>query len=275
MVRVRRGTWLLAILAAALLIAAGCQRGEEPTTTGVSTIKSGKLTVGSDIPFEPFEFEKDGKLTGFDVEMVEEIARRLGLTVEWVDTDFDTIFTQLAAARFDAVASATTITDERKKQVGFTDSYYASQQALTVNRDKSPGVKTTDDLRSGDTVAVQEGTTGQTWAQDNLASKGVQVRAFAEAPDTYTALEAGTVTGVIFDEPSAIAEAKKRPSLQVVQTIDTGERYGFAVNPRNAALLDAMNEALRDMISDGTYSKIYANYPDLPPGGDITKATTK
>lgn len=260
---------VLAVACLVLLVAGACRQAPE-VTEELTTVKKGTLTVGSDIPFEPFEFEKDGKLTGFDVELVEEIARRLGLEVEWVDTDFEGIFTQLAAGRFDAVASATTITEERKKQVNFTRPYYLAQQALIVNSQKTPNIKSTDDLKQGDTVAVQEGTTGKKWAEENLARNGVEIRSFPEAPDTYIALEAGSVTGVIFDEPSGIAEAQKRPALKVVETIDTGERYGFAVNPKNEKLLARMNKALDETISDGTYAKIYARYPDLPPGGDIT-----
>jgi ABC-type amino acid transport substrate-binding protein len=165
------------------------------------TIEDGVLTVGSDIPFAPFEFREGGELTGFDVELVEEMARRLDLEVTWVDTAFDTIFTQLAAGRFDVVASATTITPERQEQVNFSDPYYRAQQALAVNTQESPDIRSVDGLGQRDAVAVQTGTTGEIWARENLEPNGVQIRSFPEAPDTYTALEAGTVTGVIFDEP--------------------------------------------------------------------------
>src|SRR5918992_2218290 len=112
--------------------------GGAPATGGVTTVEEGVLTVGSDIPFPPFEFRESGELTGFEVELVEELARRLDLRVRWVDNAFDTIFTQLAAGRYDVVASATTITEERQQMVDFTDPYYAAQQALTVNTERTP-----------------------------------------------------------------------------------------------------------------------------------------
>lgn len=273
MKRVRRAA---AVLSSILLLAAiGCQRRTTEPAEGEipGLVKAGQLTIGSDIPFEPFEFEKDGKLTGFDVELVEEMAKRLDLKPEWVDTDFATIFTQLAAGKFDMVASATTITDERKKQVDFTDGYMVSLLALVINTTKTPNVKTTNDLKSGDTVAVQDGTTSKTYADGQLAPKGVQVRAFPEAPDTYTALEAGQVTAVIFDEPSAIAEVNKRPTLKIVYTFDTGDRYGFAVNPQNSKLLSELNRVLKEMIEDGTYARIFGKYPDLPKSGDVSKSS--
>ena len=269
----------------ALALAAGCggddddgAAGTEVTQTGgteglpeFSTENEGILTVGSDVPFPPFEFREGNELTGFDVDLMEEIASRLGLDdVRWVDTSFDTIFTQLAGGRFDAVASATTITEERSQVINFSDAYYLAQQALTVNAAETPDIASVDELSEGDVVAVQQGTTGEIWSRDNLP-EGVEIRSFPEAPDTYTALEAGNVTAVLFDEPSAITEAERRTDLEVVETIDTGERYGFPVNPRNEELLEAINIVLAEMIEDGTYAEIYAAYPGLPPGGNIAE----
>jgi ABC-type amino acid transport substrate-binding protein len=232
-----------------------------------STIEDGVLTVGSDIPFPPFEFREGGELTGFDIEMVNEMASRLGVEPNYVDTAFDTIFTQLAAGQFDMVASATTITPERAEQVNFTEPYYRAQQALTINTEETPDIASPDDLGEGDVVAVQRGTTGETWAQENLEPNGVEIRSFPEAPDTYTALEAGNVTAVVFDEPSAVEEAKRREALEVVDTIDTDEEYGFPVNPDNQELLDALNGALQEMIDDGTYTEIYEQwFPEAPAG---------
>jgi polar amino acid transport system substrate-binding protein len=262
---------LLAGVVALAMVAASCG-GDEPAIDAggdgqVATITPGVLTVGSDIPFPPFEFREGGDLTGFDVELVEEIASRLELTVEWLDTPFDTIFTQLAGGQFDMVASATTITPEREQQVAFTISYYFAQQALSINAEETPDIDSVDDLGEGDSVAVQTGTTGEDYARETLEPNGVEVVSFPEAPDTYTALEAGRVTGVIFDEPSAVEEAERRPSLEVVEAIDTDEEYGFPVDPSNAELLDAANEALQAMIDDGTYQSIYDTwFPDAPAG---------
>jgi polar amino acid transport system substrate-binding protein len=238
---------------------------EEPA---FGTVVEGELTVGSDIPFPPFEYRENGELTGFDVDLIEEIAERLGLETNWIETDFDTIFTQLAAGRFDVVASATTITEEREQMVNFTEAYYLAQQALVVNTGETPDIQSLEDLSAGDVVAVQAGTTGEAWARENVPD-GVDVRSFPNAPDTYIALEAGNVTAVIFDEPSAVAEAREREELDVATVIDTGERYGFAVNPENEQLLDEINRVLREIIDDGTYADIYGRYEDLPPGGRI------
>lgn len=99
----------------------------------VTTKKAGTLLVGSDIPYPPFEFREGGKLVGFEIDLMNEIADRLGLKAEFVDTDFDTIFTQLAGGRYDVVIAASTITEEREKEVNFSDGYFNAQQSLTVN----------------------------------------------------------------------------------------------------------------------------------------------
>jgi ABC-type amino acid transport substrate-binding protein len=129
-------------------------------------------------------------------------------------------------------------------------------------------IQSVDDLASGDVVGVQKGTTGESWAKENLP-EGVEIRSFPEGPDAYTALEAGQLDAVINDEPTALAEVSERPSLEVAEKIDTGEAYGIAVNPENKELLDAVNAALGEIIADGTYDKIYSKYGDLPPGGSV------
>jgi len=280
---IRRNRYLLvlmALLAALALFAAACGE-EEPTTPAggdgedteapeFTTLEDGVLTVGSDIPYPPFEFKKEGELIGLDMDLVNEIADRLGLTTKIIDTGFDTIFTQLAGGRYDVVIAASTITPEREEQVNFSDPYYNAQQSLTVNTTERDDIKSVDDLQDGDVIAVQGGTTGKAWAEDNLA-EGIEIRSFPEGPDGYTALEAGDVDGVINDEPTALAEIAGREGLELVQQIPTGESYGIAVDPENEELLDAINEVLAEIIEDGTYDDIYGSYPDLPPGGNIAQ----
>lgn len=286
----RRLVALMALLTALLLVAAACGATEgdtdsdtdsdtgSGTETGegeeeLATIEEGVLTVGSDIPYPPFEFREAGELTGLDIDLIKEIGERLELEVSdenIVDTSFDTIFTQLAGARFDVVVAASTITPEREEEVNFSDPYYNSQQSLTV--ESGSDIATVDDLAEGDVVGVQNGTTGKAYAEDNVPD-GVEIRSFKQGPDGYTALEAGQVDAVINDEPTALAEIEGRggETLELVETLDTGEAYGIAVDPNNEALLEAVNETLAEIIEDGTYQEIYDAYPDLPPGGSVVE----
>lgn len=262
--------WLLLVFALALLVAAcgdddegaGAECASEPA---VETNEPGILTVGSDIPYPPFEdFDANGEAIGFDVDLMNEIGCRLGLEVRWVDTDFDTIFTQLAQGNFDVVASATTITEEREQMVDFTTPYFNANQALTINVNETPDIEGWADLKSGDTVAVQTGTTGAIWAKENLEPLGIIIREFVQPPDCFAALESGQVIGAIIDiDPSLEAEAT-RPGIVVAEEIVTGEAYGFAVNPANEALLAAVNAAFADMLADGFYQTTYDKWIERP-----------
>jgi polar amino acid transport system substrate-binding protein len=261
--------------------ATGTTTGASGTTTGSSgasgasggfpaftTLQDGVLQVGSCLDYPPFETVKGGQEQGFDVDITDEIAKRLGLEVKWVRSDFDTIFTAVAGGQFDMVAAASTITPKREQEVDFSDPYFNSRQALVVNTDKTPDIATTDDLQSGDVVAVQKGTTGADWVEENLVPKGIQIQTFTSATDALRALEGGAMTAVVADEPFVGAATKDLPSLSVVQGIDTNEKYGLAFSPDNPELRDAANIALAQMIADGTYEQIFSKWfpgVDVPP----------
>jgi ABC-type amino acid transport substrate-binding protein len=274
----RRWLRLLAALVMVLLLGAACGEeapDSEPTGSGdetsadepqFSTIEDGVLKVGSCLDYRPFEFVKNGEEMGFDVEISEEIANRLGLEIEWVRANFDTIFTAVAGgSEFDMVAAASTITEERLQIVDFSDPYFNSRQALTVNTDETPDITSTSDLGEGDVVGVQKGTTGKAWAEENLAPQGVQIKTFEAVPQAFTDLEAGAVAAVVNDEGSSIGEIESRPGLEVVEAIDTDEKYGLAFSQDNPELTEAVNGALAEMIADGTYEQIFTKwFPDLP-----------
>jgi polar amino acid transport system substrate-binding protein len=240
-------------------------------TTGFpafTTISDGVLQVGSCLDYPPFETVDKGENVGFDVDIVEEAASRLGLTVTWIKADFDTIFTAVAGGQFDMVAAASTITEEREQTVDFSDPYFNSRQALVVNTEQTPDLTSTDQLQSGDVVGVQKGTTGQAWAKENLEPNGVQLQTFTSATDGLRALEGGAMTAFVADEPFVGEAIADLPSLAVVQGIDTNEVYGLAFSPENPGLRDAVNIALAQMIADGTYATIFEKWfpgVEVPP----------
>jgi polar amino acid transport system substrate-binding protein len=237
----------------------------EPTFT---TIEEGVLQVGSCLDFPPFESVEGGDEVGFDVDLAEAIAEQLGLEVQWVRADFDTIFTAVAGNQFDMVAAASTITEEREQVVDFSDPYYNSRQSLVVNTAETPDVASTADIGEGDVVGVQRGTTGKDWAEENLGTQGAEIRTFTAAPDAFRDLEAGNVTAVVNDEPSSAEIIEDLPGLEIVEAIDTGEKYGFPFSPENPELRDAANTALAELIADGTYQQIFEQYfpgVEVPP----------
>jgi polar amino acid transport system substrate-binding protein len=245
--------------------AGGAPTVKQSSSPTFETIEDGVLTVGSCLDYKPFEFVKAGDEMGFDVELSEEIADRLGLKVKWVTANFDTIFTAVAAGSFDMVAAASTINEERLNTVDFSAPYFNSRQGFTVNTSETPDIKTIDDLKEGDVVGVQKGTTGKDFADDNLAPKGIEVKTFDVAPDAFTDLEGGNIVAVMNDEGSSIAEAESRPDLEVVQAINTDEKYGLAFSKKNPELRTAVDGVLEQIINDGTYEQIFKKwFPDLP-----------
>src|SRR5687767_3366565 len=160
---------LIAVLAVAgTLVVAGCgddDGGSGGGATGLNTITEGKLRVGSDIPYAPFEFGRAPDYEGFDVDIVNEVAKRLDVEAEFVKTPFDPIFRNLAQGRFDLVASAATITPERERTVAFSVPYFPADQSLMVKRGSD--IKTTDDL-AGKRIGAQLGTTGADYAKKEV-----------------------------------------------------------------------------------------------------------
>jgi polar amino acid transport system substrate-binding protein len=239
--------------------------GETGAIPEFTTLTEGVLTVGSCLDYEPFESIEGDEEVGFDVDLTEEIATRLGLEVEWVVADFDTIFTAVAGGQFDMVAAASTITAKRDREVNFSDPYFNSRQALVVNTSETPDLTSTDQLESGDVVGAQRGTTGLAWVEENLVPNGIEVQTFTSATDGLRALEGGAMTAFVADEPFVAEAIADLPSLEVVQGIDTDEQYGLAFSPENPELLEAVNVTLAAIIADGTYQTIYEKwFPAFP-----------
>jgi polar amino acid transport system substrate-binding protein len=264
--RMRFGIALVMALATAG-IAAGC--GDNGGGTGkLGLITDGTLTVGSDIPYPPFEFGTDpSNYKGYDIDIVNEIAKRLDLTPKIVDTPFPPIFTNLAQGRFDMVASSTTITPERQKEVNFSQGYYETDQSLTVK--EGSDIQSVDDL-PGKTVGAQKATTGASYAEDN--TDAASVRTYAEVDDAFNALEAGQVDAVINDFGSSRDAVNAKPGLVIAQRIVTREIYGLAFPKESTELRDAVNGALSDMKDDGTLVQIYKKWFKEAPPATVLKA---
>lgn len=263
-----RANALLALAAAIVLALFAASCGDDDDGGGGGANGGGALTVGSDIPFPPFEQGKAPNYTGFDIELVEAMAERIGRTPQIQDTSFDTIFRDLAQGKFEMVASATTITDEREETVDFTDPYYLAEQAILVK--EGSDVKTVEDLE-GLTVGVQQGTTGQEFTEEETGAS--DVRPFPEAPDAVNALNAGTVDAVVIDLPVAEDAVAKQGGVEIPTAIPTDEQYGFVVAEGDEELLGELNEALEEIKDDGTYAEIYEKWFKRAPPEEVLDAT--
>jgi polar amino acid transport system substrate-binding protein len=226
------------------------------TTPAVKTIESGKLLVGSDTAFPPFESMNGSTAEGFDVDLVAAIAKEIGLTSQFMTEGFDTLIPTLkAGGKFDMIASGMTITDERKQEIDFSDPYIDSNQSIAM---KTGSTYTDPASLKGKKVGAQAGTTGLAWANENLKPAGASIVEFKTATDALTALQAGNVQAVVNDLPvTAYLIKDKAKGLSIVKEIPTGEQYGFGISKDNPELLKAVNDALKTLKDNGEYQTIY------------------
>lgn len=239
---------ILAILLVAGLLLVGCAREEEEEISSI--------TVGTDATWPPMEFVNEEKeIVGFDIDLMEAIAREAGFEVEFQNTAWDGIFAGLGAGEYDAVISSVTITEERKETMDFSEPYINAGQVLIVRSDQS-GVTTLSDLE-GESVGAQIGTTGAIEV-DN--TDGVELRTYDELGLAIEDLANGRIAGVVADTPIAadyvLGNDNYRDRLMIVGEPFTEEYYGIAVQKGNDEVLALINEGLEAVIESGEIEEL-------------------
>ena len=275
-------TWALIALVVALtaaMVAAGCGSSNDTSSSttsssgtsgggsgidlsGVNLLKPGTLTVGSDIPFPPFEQGDPPNYDGFDIDLINAVADKLGLTTSIKDAPFNLLLSG-GGGQFDLAIAATTITPERAQKVDFSDPYFDAEQGLLVPAGSD--IQTVDDL-AGKIVGVQQGTTGQTYANDNTDAS--EVRPFPQINNAYNALKSGQVDAVLNDLPSVQDAADKLGGLEVVQNFQTDEQYGIYAQ-KGSPIIPVVNEALQEVKDDGTLTDLYQKWFKVDPPKDV------
>lgn len=248
----RKWTTVVVLLLALSLVVAACGGGGGE----YDLVQEGTLTVCSDIPYPPFEFEEGGSYTGFDVEIMGAIGDELGLDVEFIDSAFESITSgsAMVGGECDIAASAITIRPDREENVDFSDPYFDADQSLMVKVDS--GITSLAEF-DGKRLGVQSGTTGEGYAEAN-APAGAVIVGFAESGQLFLAIEAGDIEGILQDLPVNAERLVGDDTLTIVETYPTEEKYGFAVKEEGKeALLEAVNDALATLRDNGTYQELY------------------
>lgn len=237
----------------------GCSGGDEGSDGGNT---EGELkdtyTVATDSSFVPFEFEEDGEHVGFDMDIVNGIAEEVGFDVELEVTNFDGIIPGLQTGSFDIAIAGITITEERQQAVDFTSPYYKSGTRIGVPVDNDD-ITSMEDLE-GKTVASRLGSAPLDYLAENVP--GAKALPFEQLDQMYLAVEGGTADALLYDAPnveyyiSTTGEGK----LKAVGDLYEAQEYGIAVSKDNEALVEAMNQALANMIDDGRYAEIYEEW---------------
>jgi polar amino acid transport system substrate-binding protein len=261
-VSANRRSFPVALRAAALVVVlAGCGGGggeaAAPAPGGVELANEGQLTTCTQLPYEPFQFQEGAEIVGFDVDMVDLVAERLGVEQQIVDTPFDNIQSGAVfdTGQCDIGAAAMTITEERRQNIDFSDPYFEAAQALLVQ--EATGITGPEQL-AGKRVGVQNSTTGQEYAQQNIT--GAEIVVFEDLGLLLTAVQTGDVDAGIADNGPLLDFAKKNPGLRVTTEFDTDEQYGFGVRKGNTALIEVIDQTIADAKADGTYDRIYEKW---------------
>ena len=239
----------LTVLMMALCLTACSAKG--PTLADVQ--KAGKLTVATSPDFPPFESLEGGKVVGIEVDIMELIAKELGVELEIVQMDFDAVLMGIQTAKYDCGASGITVDADREKNMLFTTPYYNAAQVIVV-KEGSPITGKAD--LSGKTVSVQTGTT----AESGCLDEGISVQAFNANADAKTALTTGKVDAWVVDNLTALQMVEDGDGLVVLDEKMTEEPYAFAFAFGSEDLVAEINKILEKLISDGTIAGIFENY---------------
>ncbi len=216
--------------------------------------KAGKLVVLQDATFRPMEFKDEkGTTVGFDVDLADAFAKSLGVKLESQNINWDGIFVALSQGKGDMVMSSVTITDDRKKEMAFSQPYYAAGQMIVVPADNTT-IKGPNDLK-GKAVAVQIDTTGQDAAEKIGGLK--EIRKFDGGAETMLAVEQGKVDAGVIDSAVALDFVKNHPKTKVADKKPfTTEDYGVAFRKDSTDLVKAFDDFVAAAKKDGSYDKI-------------------
>lgn len=266
----RRSLSAVAAAAAVALTVAGCGGGGGETAAapaaegGVELVNEGQLTWCTSLPYEPFEYQEPGstEVVGFDVDLINLIAERVGATASMVDTPFEGIQsgTDLTIGTCDVAAAGMTINDVREENFDFSDPYFDANQVLLVP-EGSP-IQGAEQL-AGQRVGVQNATTGLDYATANFTQSELVV--FDDLGLLTTAIQTGDVAAIINDNGVLLDFAQQNPGYAVTAEFETGEQYGFGVRTGNTALVEVINEVIETSRTDGSYDEIYQRwFPEAP-----------
>lgn len=219
----------------------------------IAKIKAaGKLVMGTNAAFPPFEYIAQNEPAGVDIDIAAEVAKDLGVELQVEDMDFNGIIPALQSGKIDIGAAGMTVTEERKKEVSFSENYVTSAQYVIVV--KGAGTTVESLKEKGVIIGVQEGTTGDMYATDTIKAdpNTEDVARFANAIVASQDLMNGKCAAVIIDEmPAKSIVAQNPDKLELLPDSLTEEEYAIAINPDNADLLEAVNATVAKLKSEG------------------------
>ena len=239
---------------------AGCDKAEPANDNGLQTVVSGKLIMSTNAAFPPYEMTTDdGGYAGIDVEIAQAIAAKLGLELEIDDMDFDAALLAVQQGKSDIVMAGVSVTEDRLLVMHFSDTYATGVQVVIVKE----GSDVTMDNLGEMMIGTQRGTTGYLYASDTPENGGYgedHVTAYDNGMTAVQALLNDQVDCVIIDSAPAAEYVKANPGLTLLDGNWVEEEYAIGLNKTNAALKEAVNNALAELTADGTVQSIIDKY---------------
>ena len=226
-------------------------------TAEMTTVEAGVLHMATNAAFPPYEMISDNDgFEGIDVEIATEIARKLGLELVVDDMEFGSVITSVQSGKSDIAMAGLTVTEERKQNVDFTTSYATGIQVIIVPEDSD--ILTVDDLANDKMIGVQDGTTGYIYCSDDYGED--HITSYTNGAMAIEALKGGKVDAVVIDNEPARAFVAANDGLKILDTEYIVENYAIGVSKDNPGLCKAVNDALTELIADGTVQMIVDKY---------------
>lgn len=233
------------ILVVAAFAATGCQREAQT------------LVVGTSADYEPFEYVGDnGEFTGFDIELMEEVAARMDRQLEWQDIAFDGLIGALQTDKIDAIIAAMSATPEREEEVDFTDPYFIGADAIIVAEGSGITINSNEDME-GHVVGVQTGTIQEEWIDENIEA---EVMRYERAEQAIMDLQAGRIDIVAMDYYAAHAFIEQGGIELALKTEFAGEHMAIAVNEGNTELRDELDQIIDELQEEGFIEDLALEY---------------
>lgn len=253
--------WRIAATSGAAILALGlaaCGGGSGSADGGDDSALQDSYVVASDTSFVPFAFEEDGEYVGFDMDIINTLADRVGFEIDLETTNFDGIIPGLQTGSFDIAIAGIGITDERAEVIDYTSPYYMSGLRMAVPIDNDE-IENVEDLE-GRTIATRLGSTSAAFIEENI--EGATANTYEQLDQAYLSVEGGGSDAILYDAPNVeyYVETAGADSLKVTGDLFEAENYGIAVSKGNEDLVEALDDALAEIIDDGTYAEIHSEW---------------
>ncbi|MGI6628956.1 MAG: ABC transporter substrate-binding protein [Bacillota bacterium] len=268
---------MILVLCLAIFMLTGCGGNENDLNkaTGdedTATAELPTLVAGADITYPPFEYMEGSTAVGFDIDLWQEIGKRMGRKTEHANYAWDGLIPALQAKKFDVIMSCMGITEERLEQIDFSMPYFLSSFGLAVT--KTSNIKSLEDCK-GRVVGVQTGTMAEKWTRDNKEALGIkEIIPYEIMNDGILDLEAGRIDAVFNDKPYLGYTLKDNKNVIFLSDISFGDgiEVGIGITKDNTELKAQIDQAIKDIIEDNTYHQIYEKWFGYPPAEkDIPK----